>query len=175
MRCHNHFGKRQGMCSATHVLFHDPHAAGRFDIQSTAVERDALADDRDTGMPVISPVKLDQTWCMFPHRRFADGMNKRIAGLQRIPRCHGNIGLICFADPSGLGFERVGPHICRRPVDKVANQCGGRCLQGRARNAPRLFHQQHPHACDFGITQIFLIPVMAEHPANHGVARVYIG
>jgi hypothetical protein len=45
---------------AAHILLHQPHGAGRFQIQTTAIETNALADQRHFGMVRIAPAQIQQ-------------------------------------------------------------------------------------------------------------------
>ena len=63
------------MRGAPHVFFHPPHTACRFDVEPTAVEANAFADQRDARCVFSSPLQLQQARLL--GTRAADRVNRR--------------------------------------------------------------------------------------------------
>src|SRR4051795_10862668 len=143
-------GKGDRVRRASHVLLHQPHAAGGLDIKPTAIEADALADDCDARVVRLSPFELNEARRASRGRSGADSCNKRIEFGELIsarhPRLRARIGreLTYFL----LKFDRA--ELGRRRVDKVTNERGrfgepyasldvrGACRNERARPPIRL-------------------------------------
>jgi hypothetical protein len=76
---HDQPGQRQRMGRAAHVLLHQPHAAGRLDVEAAAVEADALADDRDARMRPPCPIRARSAAARARGDAPADRGDQRIA------------------------------------------------------------------------------------------------
>src|SRR3546814_3693764 len=64
------------ICRATHVLVHQQHRRAWLDVQAAGIKADALADDGDAGVRVITPFRVQDA--RFAARRggAADGCDE---------------------------------------------------------------------------------------------------
>ncbi len=174
MRGHDKLGKRQRVRRTAHILLHNPHAAGRFDIEPAAVKGNPLTHYCDAWMPWVTPFEFDQARRMFAHRRLADSMYQRITGLQRLAAGDGNFRLMGFGNTLRLGLQRIRPAIASRPVDQIADERGGSSLMRGVANATWFLDKQNPRAGNLRLAKIFVIAILPEHPAQHCVACIGI-
>ena len=64
-----------------HVLFHQLHAGGRFDVEAAGVEHNALAYQRDLRRVAPAPGQIDEPGRL--HRRHADSVDERKVARQK--------------------------------------------------------------------------------------------
>src|SRR3546814_8446760 len=77
------------VCSSDlHIPLHQPHARGGLDVESAAVEGDALTDQRDTRMFLLAPGDLDQPRGVMLGGGAADRVDHRIALFERLALRH---------------------------------------------------------------------------------------
>jgi hypothetical protein len=118
---HHQPRQRQHMGGSAHVLLHQRHAAGGFQVQSARVEAHALADQAQQWRVLVPPVQFDQT--RRPAGCAADGVDgRKIAGQQLLADDDLDLG----AEGVGLPGDRVGqvgrPHVLGRRIDQVTHQ-----------------------------------------------------
>ena len=66
----------QRVCGAAHILFHEQHAGGSFQVDASGVEADTFANDGDAGIALVAPGKVDQPRRACGTGRRADGMDE---------------------------------------------------------------------------------------------------
>ena len=175
MRRHNQLRQCQSMRCAAHIFLHQPHAGGGFDIQTTTVERNALAHNRDTRVARVAPFQFNQARRMFTHGRLANGVDERIARFQCLTGDDSDVRLVRFCDALCLSLQRIWPKVARWPIDEIAHQSGCSGLQYGQGNAGGLAHQQDPRSHKLRLAQIFMVTILPKYPAEHSIARIIIG
>ena len=75
LRRHDHPGQTENMGGSPHVLFHELHVRSGFDVQSSRVETNAFADERDFLGRLVPPPDVDES--RRPHAGPPDGMDGR--------------------------------------------------------------------------------------------------
>ena len=174
MRSHDQLYQRKRVGSAAHILLHQPHAARRFYIKTTAVERDAFAHNRDAWVARVAPFQLNQPRGMFARCCFADSVNERIASFQRFPCRHCHIGLMRLGDALSLSPKRIGTKVTRRTVDQIAHQRRCARLKHDVIDLTRFTNKQHARAGYFRFAEIFMVSILTKHPPKHRFSSVGI-
>ena len=113
-------GKAHDRGRAAHVLFHEEHARGRFDVQPAGVKAHAFADQRQM-RAFGAPSHLKQAWRAGGGA--ADGVDHGEVLRQKvIAPDHGRLGVKAVSQSQKGGFQFFGAHVERWRVDKVTRQ-----------------------------------------------------
>ena len=107
---HHHGGDGHHGRRTRHVLLHVQHAGRGLEVEAAGIEAHALADQRDLGIALAAPHKIDQ-----PRRAAAgaaNGMNHGIVLLQEIvAHDHADLGLVRLAERLRRCRKLGRPHV----------------------------------------------------------------
>ncbi len=156
---------------AAHVLLHDAHAGCWLEIESAAVEADALADDRDARVAGFAPFELDEARRALGRGGRADGGDQRIFVRQLLARGDPDVraraaGFLahCLLE---LGWAEVGGGR----VDQVTDERGGFGEANRLVDARRFAGDEHAGAAvRLRLRAVGVEPVLSEQPAERRLA-----
>ena len=123
---HDHAGETKHMCGTTHVLLHEPHRRGRFQIEPPAVEAYALAHESNPwlGGILIAPSEVDELRRL--DARTSHRVDRGIVLLQQV-LAHdlADLRLVLGTERLGGLSELLGHQIARRCVHQVPHQVYG--------------------------------------------------
>ena len=160
-------GQRQGLGRAAHVLFHQKHAARRFDVEPAAVETDAFTDQGHPRRLRLAPGDVDQARAVIG--RPPDGVDRRIAFFQQIlAGDHRAFGFVPAGEVAGGGGQFARPQVAGRGVDQIAGQRDALGLGGDQRAVAAAWPHQFGMGFGFGLVIGFITieAIAAEQPAQ---------
>ncbi len=124
-RRHHHVGEAERVRRAAHVLFHQLHIGGRFQIESAGIEADALADQRHARRPGPAPNQVDQSRRASGRRRAADRVHGRIAFFEQgVADDLGHARAVAAGERARGGGQIGRTHVVGRNIDEIAHQVG---------------------------------------------------
>src|SRR6185369_13426517 len=138
------------------------------EVETAAVEADALADNCDTRVAGLSPFELDEARSPLRRGRGSHGRDQRIAGGELIAGRHPDLGAATVGLIANGLFEFGRTEVGRRRVHEIADERGGFGQPHGLLDLRRFAGEQHALSA-LGLVRlrsIFVEAMLREQPAE---------
>ena len=121
LRIHDHQRKAEHIGSTSHILLHQRHGSGGFDIETAGIEAHTLAHQCQPRITLLAPVHLQKARCAFTGA--TDRMDQREVFLEQIIAGGDlHLRLVMGGKRAEGNLELIRPHVVGRNIDEVARK-----------------------------------------------------